>query len=168
MFRLIRGIISAVLIFCFGYFFGVRGVRFYKVESESMSPSIEKNDRFVGIRCENPERGMIGVFEDPEDADGTVIKRIVAVSGDTIEIRNGGVYRNREKLNEPYVREKPVYRAGPVRIKSDEVYVLGDNRNNSADSSIWGPIPVSTMRSRIIARYWPFKRLKIFHSVWSP
>ncbi len=65
-----------------------------------------------------------------------------------------------KKIEEPYIMEKATYAVKPVKIKSDEVYVLGDNRNNSSDSSIWGPVPVSSVHARILFRYWPIKRFK--------
>lgn len=163
IFRIIRAIISAVILFLIGYYFGLRGVRFYQVISESMLPTLEVGDRLLGEKFEKLNYGDIVVLEDPMEKNSVIIKRVVGLGGDLIEIKNDGyLYRNREKIDEPYISEKPTYIVKPVRINQDEVFVLGDNRNNSADSSIWGPVTIDTVHAKIILRYWPLKRLKIF------
>lgn len=162
IFRLLRSILGVVFIFAIGYFFGVKGVRFYEVVSNSMLPTLEKGDRFIAVKITEPRRGSIVVLDDPEEPGSTIIKRIIGLPGDLIEIRNGMLYRNREAIAEPYVKEPPVYRFS-VKVPEGMVVVLGDNRNDSSDSSVWGPVPISTLRSRIAVRYWPIKRFAVFH-----
>lgn len=161
--RIIRTIVGAIILFLIGYYFGLRGVRFYQVVSESMLPTLEVGDRLVGEKVGKLKYGDIVVLDDPLEKDSVIIKRVVGLGGDLIEVRNNGyLYRNREKIEEDYILEKPNYVVQPVKLKTDEVYVLGDNRNNSADSSIWGPVSIKSVHAQILLRYWPIKRFKIF------
>ena len=88
-----------------------------------------------------------------------MIKRIVAVGGDTIQVRGGEVLVNGVALDEPYVLEEPDYEWGPVRVPPDHLVVLGDNRSNSMDSHIWGVLPERNVIGRALVRYWPPNRV---------
>ncbi|MCM8759398.1 MAG: signal peptidase I [Candidatus Omnitrophica bacterium] len=163
IFRIVRTIIGAIFLFLMGYYFGLKGVRFYQVVSESMLPTLEVGDRLIGEKIEKPRYKDIVVLDDPMEENSVIIKRVVGLEGDIIEVRNDGyLYRNRERVDEPYIMEKASYVVKPVKIKPGEVYVLGDNRNNSSDSSIWGPVSISSVRAKILCRYWPIKRFKFF------
>jgi signal peptidase I len=164
VFKLVRSIIGIVVIFGLGYLFGVKGLRFYEVISESMLPTVEKGDRLIGERPAGlPPRGCIVVLDDPEEAGSTIVKRAIGLPGDLIEIRNGTLYRNREQVKEPYVKEEPVYKFS-VEVPEGSIVVLGDNRNNSADSSVWGPAPLSSVRAVVVARYWPLRHFTVFRA----
>ncbi len=161
IFRIIRTVIGAAILFLVGYYFGLRGVRFYQVISESMLPTLEVGDRLIGTKFEKLNYGDIIALDDPMEKNGVIIKRVVGLQGDIIEVKNGYLYRNREKVEEPYIMEKPDYKVEPVRLKTGEVFVLGDNRNNSADSSVWGPVQLSSVHAKLTIRYWPIKRFKV-------
>lgn len=78
------------------------------------------------------------------DPDGeALIKRVVAVSGDTIQISDGALYVNGQRRDEPYINEAPAYELPLQRVPAGTVFVLGDNRNHSFDSHYWGFLPVS-------------------------
>ncbi|MCM8827880.1 MAG: signal peptidase I [Candidatus Omnitrophica bacterium] len=159
IFRTIRFIVSAAVLFLTGYYFGLRGIRFYQVISESMYPTLQIGDRLIGEKFEKLHYGDIVILDDPIEKNSVIIKRVVGLEGDIIEIRNNGyLYRNREKVEEPYIAEKAKYVVEPVKLKKGEIFVLGDNRNNSADSSIWGPVAVESVHAKIKFRYWPVKR----------
>lgn len=88
-----------------------------------------------------------------------LIKRIIAVEGDEVKVRNGKLYINGEKQNEPFTAEDAAYEFGPVSVPSGNVLVLGDNRNHSLDGHIWGFLPKENVIGRAVFIYWPPWRL---------
>ncbi len=90
------------------------------------------------------------------------IKRVIGKEGDTIEFKDGNVYRNGEKLEEPYTSE-PIYgQFETVVVPEDHVYVLGDNRNKSSDSRLIGAVPLENIRGTVLFRYYPFDKWSTF------
>lgn len=103
-----------------------------------------------------PQRGDIIVFEYPEDPSRDFIKRVIGLPGDTVDVRNGKVYVDGTALNEPYLRDAPEYTMpSPVTVPADSVFVLGDNRNNSSDSHVWGCLPLDRIIGKAWVSYWP-------------
>ena len=97
-----------------------------------------------------PQRGDLVVFEAPLRIRTIYVKRIIALPGDTIAIRQGIVSINGQQINEPYINARTTYQyplAGqaPMAIPAGQVFVLGDNRNNSADSHVYGPIAITAI-----------------------
>jgi signal peptidase I len=137
----------------------------YWVPSESMVPTLEVGDRiFVSkfiYRFTEPERGGIVVFKDVEGGEVDLIKRVVGVPGDEVEVRSGTLLVNGEPQNEPYLnREIPDDSFfGPSRLSEGEVFVMGDNRANSADSRVFGPLPVENIEGEAFMRFWPPTRI---------
>jgi len=84
-----------------------------------------------------------------------LIKRVVAVAGDTVEVKSQNLYVNGVLQDEPYINEKPDYVLEPLRIPPGMVLVLGDNRNRSFDSHIWGYLPEENIIGRAVFKYWP-------------
>lgn len=137
-----------------------------KIPTGSMLPTIQLDDRvivdkFFFKRFDHFSVGDIVVFHAPPSAHTTddYIKRIVGLPGDTIEIRNRITYINGQPLYEPYLLEKPNNDFDPVIIPEDSVFVMGDNRNNSADSREWGPLPIENITGRTLFRYWPIGQI---------
>ena len=102
-----------------------------------------------------PEQGDVVVFHFPFGQDRDFIKRVVAVPGQTVEIRDGQVMVDGEILEEPYLLEPPAYRYGPETVPADHVFLLGDARNNSYDSHSWGMLEQDLIIGRADLRYWP-------------
>ncbi len=108
-----------------------------------------------------PKRGDVIVFKFPRDLSRPFIKRIIGLPGETVEIRNGQVLINGEELEEPYLRDQPRYHVGPEVVPHGNYFVLGDNRNNSSDSHVWGMVPQDNILGKAWVRYWPLRDLAV-------
>ena len=102
-----------------------------------------------------PVRGDIIVFRYPKEPSRDFIKRVIAVPGDTVEIRGGRVYVNGAALREDYTAAAPNYQVPAELVPPGNYFVLGDNRNNSSDSHIWGLVPDENIIGRAWLSYWP-------------
>lgn len=135
----------------------------YVVPSAGMAPTIVPGDRVLVRPTQSVAAGDIVVFRDPTGQSAQLIKRVVALPGQTVDIRGGAVYVNGMKLNEPYVAgaaTRPGTAALPATVPAGDVWVLGDNRPNSADSRYIGPIAESSILGRAVLVYWPATHLK--------
>ena len=84
---------------------------------------------------------------------------MVGRSGDVVEVKGGQLYRNGEAVVEPWLAEPMLYRFGPVTVPTGNLLVLGDNRNASLDSHLWGPLPSREVIGTALVRYWPWNRI---------
>jgi signal peptidase I len=129
-----------------------------RVEGISMEPSLE-DGQFVVVyrlayRWKEPSRGDIVVFHFPLDPSRRFIKRVIGLPGDVVTIRDNQISVNGNVLEEPYTDTPPSYH-GEWRIGPSDVFVLGDNRNNSSDSHRWGPLPLEEVIGKAVLVYWP-------------
>ncbi|MEB3333630.1 MAG: signal peptidase I, partial [Cyanobacteriota bacterium] len=92
------------------------------------------------------------------DARAALIKRVVAVAGDQVEVREGRLWRNGEAVDPDWKAAPMGYNLAPTRVPANHLMVLGDNRNASLDSHLWGPLPASRVIGTAIWRYWPLER----------
>jgi signal peptidase I len=141
-------------------FLGVRlGVQNFRVEGLSMQPTLQSNQYLLVNKAAymfgEPQRGDIVVFRLPQDPRRDLIKRIVALPGEEVEVRGGVVYVGDKPLEEPYIRDKPLYLFNKKKVPENEYFVLGDNRNNSFDSHVWDWLPREYLIGRAWVSYWP-------------
>jgi signal peptidase I len=108
-----------------------------------------------------PQRGDIVVFRFPRDPSRDFIKRVIATPGDTVEIRQGRVFVNGQFVDEAYINEVGNYTSPPQKIQPNEYFVLGDNRNNSSDSHVWGTVPRDNIIGKAWLSYWPLDELGV-------
>lgn len=111
-----------------------------------------------------PRRGDIVVFRYPRDPSRDFIKRVIGLPGDVVEVRGEKVYVNGKPLNEPYILSPPHYTMSPIRVPPDEYFVLGDNRNDSSDSHVWGTVPWYDIVGQAWVSYWPLGDWQFFPS----
>jgi len=141
-------------------------VEAFVIPSGSMEPTLQVGDRVLGNKFwfwfAAPHRKDIVIFAPPPNAQlaaGALIKRVVAVEGDVVEVRNSRVFVNGQSVVEPYLKEQPQYLLPPTPVPPGMLFVLGDNRNASYDSHVWGFVPRSSLRAKAFARYWPLNRI---------
>ncbi|MCG3176095.1 MAG: Signal peptidase IB [Candidatus Omnitrophica bacterium] len=146
-------------------------VQAFKIPSGSMRPTLIEGDKlFVNkfiYRFEQPKRGDIIVFKYPADRKKDFIKRLVAVGGETVEIRDGKIHVDGVVLDDPesfgkffYYNHEPY--GGPyekIQVPEGQYYVLGDNSANSTDSRFWGFVPRQNVIGKAFVRWWPLKRM---------
>lgn len=138
----------------------------FVIPTGSMEPTIMTGDRVlaekVSRRFRPPVQGDIVVFDDPTASHPQLIKRVIAVGGQTVDIQEGRVVVDGVALDEPYIHRKlsdPGTVPLPITLASDELWLMGDNRPNSGDSRFMGPISVSAVHGRAFAVYWPLSRI---------
>jgi signal peptidase I len=136
-----------------------------KIEGSSMLPSLHQNDRVivskVSYRSKEIQRGDILVFDYPNNPEEEYIKRVIAISGDTISIRDGKLILNGEVLLEPYIENYILGKFEEITVPENTVFVLGDNRNHSSDSRFWGPLPIDYVVGKAVFVYWPFSEIGV-------
>jgi signal peptidase I len=149
------GRILLILVIIFQFF------SFSIVPSGSMEPTIHVNDYLILERGYLYwHRGDIIVFHYPLDPSELYIKRLIGLPGDTVAVMNGYVYINGKKLIEPYILQKPNYYFATRKVPPHDYFVLGDNRNNSNDSHIWGYVPQRLVVGKVVAIVLPFGRFR--------
>jgi len=138
-----------------------------RVYGHSMEPNLHTDQRLVvekvSYRLHGPRRGDVVVIRMPERGPELLIKRVIAVAGETIEVRQGTVYINGQGLVEPYLGHDTGGTYGPLTIPEGQVFVMGDNRGASNDSRVFGPVSTERIVGRAWVSYWPFSALGIVH-----
>ncbi len=141
------------------------------IPSGSMLPTLQLQDRILvekirprinRLRKVHLKRGRMVVFRPPNKllAEGynpksALIKRVIGLPGDEVEVRDGKLFVNTQVIIEPWRKDPISYTMPPITIPNGQLWVLGDNRNNSLDSHLWGPLPEENVIGTAIWRYWP-------------
>lgn len=162
--RLVRDVFLIIVVFVL---LGVFAVQPVVVEGTSMLPHLADGERLLvnklvyykwqSVSWGHLERGDIVVFWYPSDPDKSYVKRIIGLPGETVEVRNGRVYINGRELREPYIDEihNQNLRDSIVKAVDQHYYfVMGDNRDNSSDSRVWGLVPEKYIYGKAFFRYW--------------
>ena len=160
-------------------------VQAFKIPSGSMIPTFSIGDRifvnkfiygakvpFTNFRLpavREPKRGDIIVFISPEDPKKDFVKRLIAIGGQTIEIRDGKIYIDGKYADEPSsIRGVYYYNSGDygkegqvITVPKDSYYALGDNSASSRDSRYWAFVPKNNLLGKVICIYWPLYRMKV-------
>ncbi len=134
-----------------------------RVEGQSMEPNLHDNQRLiiekVSYYVHPPRRGDIIVLKLPNHRSDALIKRVIGLPGETVEIRDGVVLINGEPLDEPYLNQSTYQGMPPRVVPEGQVFVLGDNRGFSNDSRSFGFVPFSDIVGRAWFRYWPLSEI---------
>lgn len=147
------------------------GVSPYRLATASMMPTLQKDDFLMtdpkGFSDQAPKRGDLVVFEYPRDPTKQFLMRVIALEGETVEIKNKQVFIGNEPLQESYkVHEDIVIdnsrdNFGPLKIPAGHCFVLGDNRDNSNDSRYWGTLPLANLKGKALYIYWAKDKKRI-------
>ena len=138
----------------------------HKVSGNSMLPTLHSSDYILtdklSYRFGSPKRGEIIVLKNPRDESQDFIKRIIALSGDSVKIESGQVFVNDKALTETYLPKDLKTQSGAflqagqtVKAGQNQYFVLGDNRGHSSDSREWGGVTRQEIVGRAFFRYWP-------------
>lgn len=129
-----------------------------RIDGSSMEPNLHHGEFVivskVNYKIGEPERGDVVVFDFPRNITEEYIKRVIGLPGEVIKVEGGQVYVDGQALAEPYLKMEPRYE-GEWLVQEDELFVLGDNRNNSSDSHNWGMVPMENVVGEAFFVYWP-------------
>ena len=158
---LMSAAVYATLIVTFGF-------QVARVEGQSMAPTLEDQDRLIvnklHYRLDAPAVGDIVMLYYPRDPEKSFVKRVIGEPGDTIRVDDGRVFRNDVPMRDDFVAEE--YRShdnwGPEVIPEGYYFVMGDHRNNSSDSRLWGFVPKKYIIGKVQLRWWPIKQARMF------
>ena len=172
--RAVREVVETLLLAALIFFLVRLVVLNFRVDGESMLPNLDDGQMLLVNRnayqfvdaggnryypFDPPERGDVIVFDPPTGSDKPYIKRIIGLPGEEVTFGDGNVFINGELLAEDYIEERT--RCGArsdncdVIVPEGHVYVLGDHRNNSSDSRVFGPVPVENVVGKAWLSYWP-------------
>lgn len=152
-----KDFVKALVFFLFLQTYVVQG---FVIEGACMEPALHSHEKIIVNKMiysvHEPEVGEVVVFSYPLEPEKDFIKRVVGVPGDMLEIQDGYLFRNGERMLEPYVQEYVFGSYGPVKVPEGKLCVMGDNRNNSHDSRSWGLLDKALIKGRAEVKFWPF------------
>ncbi len=162
--EVLETVVPAVLIALLINLFLAQATRVY---GQSMEPNLHTDQRLIieklsynpllrqYLGFSGPQRGDVVVIRLPTQGDELLIKRVIGLPGDVIEIRDGHVFVNGQPLAEPYLASRTPNASGPTTVPPLHIFVLGDNRTSSNDSRSFGTVPLKNVIGRAWFSYWP-------------
>jgi signal peptidase I len=133
----------------------------FRIPTESMSPTLRPGDQALveKLGAKSPERGQLVAFHSPQNGE-VLLKRVVAVGGDTVGLEDGVLVVNGRKIHEAYADPDAIDSVyfGPVKVRAGTIFVMGDNRANSEDSRDFGAVRTDSIIGRAVVRLWPPSR----------
>jgi signal peptidase I len=157
---ILETILPAILIALFINLFLAQATRVY---GQSMEPNLHSDQRLVvekiSYRFHSPRRGDIVVLRLPKRSSELLIKRVIGLPGETVEVKNGQVYIDGQPLDEPYLKHNTRGEMAPRVVPPLQVFVLGDNRGFSNDSRTFGMVPFDNIVGRAWFCYWPLDQI---------
>lgn len=168
-------LISLLIILPIRYFV----IQPFYVKGASMEPTFHDHEYLIideiSYRFNDPKRGDIVVFRYPQNPQEYFIKRVIALPGEKVEVKDGQIYIYNDQYPEGLVLNESAYIADNIKtydlsdevteLRAGEYFVLGDNRNSSKDSRSFGPVNKSFLTGRVWLRGWPLKKAGAFHSI---
>ena len=142
--------------------------RFLTVDGNSMNPTLSNNDRILASSTAyTAVQGDIVIITQPNSFDAPIVKRVIALGGQTVDIKNGKVYVDGEALDEPYVKEQTIVKGNicyPFTVPENCIFVMGDNRNHSTDSrfSSVGVIDERYILGKVLGRWIPVGKWSVY------
>lgn len=156
----VETIVPAVLIALLINLFLAQATRVY---GQSMEPNLHSDQRLVveklSYNFHEPRRGDIVVLQVSQAGSGLLIKRVIGLAGEKVEIKNGKVYINEQPLEEPYLSHQSQRDMRATVVPPEHVFVLGDNRGFSNDSRSFGAVPLDNIVGRAWFSYWPLDQV---------
>ena len=163
--RMVREVLETITLTILMFMVFRFAVQNYRVDGHSMVPTLQDQQYILVDKAaylfHPPQRGDVIVFAYPVDPTQDYVKRIIGIPGDRVQVDQAGVVSvNGVQLNEPYISESPnPYAPTNTVLKADQYFVLGDNRGDSSDSRVWGPVPRQNIIGKASLVYWPLSAL---------
>ena len=166
--RLIRELVETVALTLLIFLVIRFAAQSFRVDGQSMEPGLH-TDEFVLVDkaaylFQSPQRGDVIVFHYPLDPSKDFIKRIIGLPGDTVQTTSNKVIVDGQILHEPYINNASNSNDNTLKLGPDQFFVMGDNRNNSFDSRLWGPLNKSYIVGKAILVYWPLNDWELINT----
>ena len=164
--RATSGILEALALVCVAFALALTLKTYvaeaYEIKGRSMEPSFHNGERVVVLKAfYDVDRTDVIVFSSTRDPSKDLIKRVIGLPGETVEIREGAVFVNGRPLQEEYV-ESSLFDNDRQTVPNDCYYVLGDNRPDSHDSRVFKSIPKESVKGKVVVRWWPVADFRLF------
>jgi signal peptidase I len=164
----IRGIIETIALTLLVFLIIRLAVESFRVDGQSMEPDFYNNEYVlvdkVAYLFQPPQRGDVIVFHYPLDIHKDFIKRVIGIPGDTIQTTSTSVIVDGHTISEPYIHVPFNFQSYTWKLGPNQFFVMGDNRDNSLDSRIWGPLEKSYIVGKAVAVYWPVNEWELINT----